>query len=282
MAQIKRKFIANDAVDETKIQLNNDSFLQALNSSAASTDIIKLNASDKIVFGSLPQDATVPTADADLANKKYVDDRTINPEFEDITLDAFDITNQYVDLANSVQTDSIILSIYGAVQRPGVDYSIDYTGGAGGTTRITFLGDLATGGVSALEAGDVLSFNYAIFGAGTLNFTTDATFINRLTWQANGALQVTNGVDGARYITAAQDITTIGVVLLDGGPSGSGTTVRINKNGTLVGTVTVNGTGAGQKVKGTTTFSFSIAPSDDLTMDITQINASRDLSVVLY
>lgn len=66
--------LQNDSVTEAKIQLSNASFMQALNFAAASTNVIGLNASDKIVFGSLPQDATVPSVDADLSNKKYVDD----------------------------------------------------------------------------------------------------------------------------------------------------------------------------------------------------------------
>ena len=41
------------------------------------------------------------------------------------------------------------------------DYSVSYTGGSGGNTRITFLGDLATGGSAALVAGDSIQVNYA-------------------------------------------------------------------------------------------------------------------------
>ena len=73
MAQIQRKFIANNAVNEDKIELSNDAFLQALSSVSATTDVIKLNGSDKIVFGSLPQDSTVPSTGDDLCNKTYVD-----------------------------------------------------------------------------------------------------------------------------------------------------------------------------------------------------------------
>ena len=108
MAQIARKFILDNAVDETKIQLNNNSFLQALNAASATTDVIKLDGSDDIVFGSLPKDVTVPSVDAHLVNKKYVDDTAYNPEHENITLDSFDISNQYIDLANVVIDDSII------------------------------------------------------------------------------------------------------------------------------------------------------------------------------
>ena len=50
----------------------------------------------------------------------------------------------------------------GGIQIEGAsfDYSVNYTGGAGGNTRITFLNDLATGGASALIAGDVVVAQY--------------------------------------------------------------------------------------------------------------------------
>ena len=62
-----------DGIDQTHIQLANATFLQALNSGASSTDVIGINGSDDIVFGSLPKDATVPTDAAHLTNKAYVD-----------------------------------------------------------------------------------------------------------------------------------------------------------------------------------------------------------------
>ena len=73
---ITKSKLADNAVGENEIQLANATYLQSLNFAAATTDVIGLNASDKVVFGSLPQDATVPTVDADLANKKYVDDNS--------------------------------------------------------------------------------------------------------------------------------------------------------------------------------------------------------------
>jgi len=42
-----------------------------------------------------------------------------------------------------------------------VDYTVSLTGGAGGVTRITFAGDLATGGNAALVSGDILMIKYA-------------------------------------------------------------------------------------------------------------------------
>jgi hypothetical protein len=38
---------------------------------------------------------------------------------------------------------------------------VSLTGGSGGVTRITFAGDLATGGNAALVAGDILQIKYA-------------------------------------------------------------------------------------------------------------------------
>lgn len=82
---------------------------------------------------------------------------------EYFTLSGTDITNQYIDLSFVARTDSIDFLVKGGgIQIEGVsdDYSVDYTGGAGGNTRITFLNDLATGGVSELLAGDIVVVKY--------------------------------------------------------------------------------------------------------------------------
>lgn len=81
------------------------------------------------------------------------------------TLTGTDITNQYIDLAFVAQTDSISFVVKGGgiqIEESGgtQDYTVDYTGGAGGNTRINFTNDLATGGVSALVAGDVVAIQY--------------------------------------------------------------------------------------------------------------------------
>jgi hypothetical protein len=84
-----------------------------------------------------------------------------------ITLIAGDITNQYVDLAHAVHgasasDNSISLTVIGGLlQEKGVDYTVSLTGGSGGVTRITFAGDLATGGASELVATDKLVISYS-------------------------------------------------------------------------------------------------------------------------
>lgn len=113
--------------------------------------------------GSNPQTATTPSAANDITNKAYVDSvasaqKTWN--LEALTLNGTDITNQYKDLAQVAVTGSIFFLVNGLWQRPTTDYTISYTGGAGGKTRLTFAGDLATGGGAELVSGDVIYIQY--------------------------------------------------------------------------------------------------------------------------
>lgn len=79
---------------------------------------------------------------------------------ESITLSGTNITNQYVDLAQTILANSLDFMVAGLIMNEGVDYSVSLTGGAGGKTRVSFLGDLATAGASALVATDVIYFKY--------------------------------------------------------------------------------------------------------------------------
>ena len=91
------------------------------------------------------------------------------------TLTSTDITNQYVDFTtgngflsgaqvatgSSASVNSIELSAGGLIQRKTTDYTVSLTGGSGGSTRVTFAGDLATGGNIQLVAGDLVTFEYS-------------------------------------------------------------------------------------------------------------------------
>lgn len=82
---------------------------------------------------------------------------------ETFTLSAGDITNQYIDLAQVAATNSIDVKVKGGptiIEGASHDFSVSYTGGVGGKSRISFLNDLATGGVAALVAGDVVQIMY--------------------------------------------------------------------------------------------------------------------------
>lgn len=94
------------------------------------------------------------TTTVNTANNSLVARKTVKQTF---TLAAADITNQYIDLANVAGDQSVIFWVDGGpTQRETSDYTVNYTGGTGGKTRITFAGGLASGGVSALAAGDVV------------------------------------------------------------------------------------------------------------------------------
>lgn len=77
-----------------------------------------------------------------------------------LTLTGTDITNQYKDLAYTAIDASIhVVPVGGPTQRIGIDYTLSVVGGK---TRISFSGDLATGGYAALVSGDVLIVKYII------------------------------------------------------------------------------------------------------------------------
>jgi hypothetical protein len=82
-------------------------------------------------------------------------DITVVSKKEEYTLSAGDITNGYVDLSNVAKLDSIDFVYSGLISRESTDYTVSYTGGAGGNTRITFSAHTPT-----LVAGDVINIKY--------------------------------------------------------------------------------------------------------------------------
>ena len=57
MAKLLTKFIADDAVDGSKVKLNNDEFLRARNNAdSADVNIVKLTTTDAIQFASKVND----------------------------------------------------------------------------------------------------------------------------------------------------------------------------------------------------------------------------------
>lgn len=104
------------------------------------------------------QERTVSTD----SNGNLVTPRSFRQEF---TLVAADITNQYVDLTRVASIDTVDLVYPGqGEQTETVDFNVSYTGGASSKTRVTFAGGLATGGASALAAGEKIHIKYRAFG----------------------------------------------------------------------------------------------------------------------
>lgn len=76
---------------------------------------------------------------------------------QSFTLTATDITNQYVDFAFKAKPNTVQLTVAGVVQWEGVDFTMSVVSGV---SRLTFAGDLATGGASELVAGDIIRVRY--------------------------------------------------------------------------------------------------------------------------
>lgn len=79
-----------------------------------------------------------------------------------ITLNGTDITNQYVDLAFTAYSAANVevCPVGGIKQENGIDFTVSVAGGVAGVTRVTFDGDLATGGAAELISGDKLIVEY--------------------------------------------------------------------------------------------------------------------------
>lgn len=159
--------VAANAITGAKIRLANLEWLRGRNAADnADINIVRVNAADNIeaaglwLFGdALPQSAVVPVNANDLVNKTYVDNAAAGGQggYQALTLDANDILNQYKDLAQEVTPNTLQVVFGGVVQRQNVDYTLSTVGGV---TRITFAGDLATGGAAELVATDVLECQY--------------------------------------------------------------------------------------------------------------------------
>ncbi len=74
MAQIKKKFIEDNAVDQDKVRLDNETNLRSRNSANNDdVDILKVDSSDRIVFASVPQITSDAVSPNDLVRKSQLD-----------------------------------------------------------------------------------------------------------------------------------------------------------------------------------------------------------------
>lgn len=73
MAQLNGRFIKKDTVTGSKIKLDNDEYLRSKNNSGDDINILKVDATNNVVFSIVPQASGVPAANSDLCNKEYVD-----------------------------------------------------------------------------------------------------------------------------------------------------------------------------------------------------------------
>jgi hypothetical protein len=74
MSQIKKKFIGDNSIDESKILLLNNGALRARNAAdSGDVELLKLTSSDKLEFLTLPQVTSDPVALNDIIRKSYLD-----------------------------------------------------------------------------------------------------------------------------------------------------------------------------------------------------------------
>lgn len=73
MAQLKKKFVKNDAIDGLKLLLLNNQPVRALNASGSAEELMKLDADGVMQLLKLPKVPASPTVDEHVSNKAYVD-----------------------------------------------------------------------------------------------------------------------------------------------------------------------------------------------------------------
>jgi hypothetical protein len=150
--------IANDAVDKDKIAADVAGSGLAQNVDGS----LELNLSSASALEISSDQLQVKTDNSTVKINGSNNLESLKKNEQVITLDGSDISNQFVDLAQTAQAASSVslTPVGGPQQQIGVDFTISLTGGAGGVTRVVFNGDLATGGAAELVATDVLIVSY--------------------------------------------------------------------------------------------------------------------------
>lgn len=104
------------------------------------TTLAPVIGTSNLVFAEIPAGVVVPVEQEEI-----------------LSITATDVTNQYKDLSVLALNPSVKVFFSGIMQKKGTDYTLS---AVGGVTRITFAGDLATGGNINLVNGDQLTVCY--------------------------------------------------------------------------------------------------------------------------
>lgn len=81
----------------------------------------------------------------------------ITPVVETFVLSSNDISNQYVELSSVAVDNTVQASVNRLTLYQGDDFSLSEINGV---TRLNFLGSIGTGGLEALEQGDILKIRF--------------------------------------------------------------------------------------------------------------------------
>lgn len=127
MAQIKKKFLASNAVDGAKVQFSNNEAFRAKSSSGVDVELFKLDNSNVFQFIQLPRSSSDPVVDNDLSRKSYVDAQVLAEATARLQADAAEESaRQAADSALSGRLDVIEGSGAGSVAKALQDAK-DYT-----------------------------------------------------------------------------------------------------------------------------------------------------------
>lgn len=206
MAQIRTKFIAADAVTDTKIRLSNNAYLRARNAAnSADINIVRVNTSNAIEFASLPQAAGTPSVANDLVNKSYIDSLIAGIKWKapvraattaNITLSG----TQTIDGIALIANDRVLVKDQTAPQSNGI-----YVVAAGAWTRATDA-DNATEVASMavfVEEGTVNADRGFVCTVNTsASIVIDTTSLPFVQFTASGAYSAGNGISISASVIA--------------------------------------------------------------------------------
>jgi hypothetical protein len=107
MAQIKKGFIAANAIDGSKLQLLNNEAIRAANADGSDVELMKLDGSNVLQFLKMPQVSSDPSAGNDVARKSYVDTSVSSAKGEvEALLTAEQVAREAADAAEQSARES--------------------------------------------------------------------------------------------------------------------------------------------------------------------------------
>ncbi len=127
MAQIKKKFLASNAVDGTKVQYSNNEAFRAKSSSGVDVELFKLDGSNLFQFLQMPRVGSDPSNGNDVSRKSYVDAQVLAEAAARVQADAAEQSaREAADSALSGRLDVIEGSGAGSIVKALQDAK-DYT-----------------------------------------------------------------------------------------------------------------------------------------------------------
>lgn len=127
MAQIKKKFLASNAVDGSKVQFMNNEAFRAKSSSGVDVEVFKLDSSNIFQFLQMPRIGSDPSNGNDISRKSYVDAQVLAEAAARVQADSAEqAAREAADSALSARLDVVEGSGAGSIAKALQDAK-DYT-----------------------------------------------------------------------------------------------------------------------------------------------------------